>query len=143
MLQHYPPNSSEAAAQVLALAMLSDGDINWKELQALERWKAHEQLGMSREAFLNVVLDTSLGLLDATGSDWSRACRLDPVCLQSLMTNISQPELRAKVLALCVDVIEADHWLADGEAEFLKSALQGWVGPPALGAACHAARAVI
>ena len=46
----YPTNSPEAAARVLAMAMLADGQYSMTEIRALDRQQAPARLGLTPEA---------------------------------------------------------------------------------------------
>ena len=50
-MRSYPRNSPQAAARIVALAMLADGDLTRTELDALDQLDAHEQLGLDRAHF--------------------------------------------------------------------------------------------
>ena len=54
-MRSYPRNSPQAAARILALAMLSDGHLTMRELDVLDRLNAPAQLGLGR-ADLHAVL---------------------------------------------------------------------------------------
>jgi hypothetical protein len=130
MLRTYPRNSPQAAARIVALAMVADGHISRLELDVLDRWRAHEQLGLSRDALHQVLAELCEDLLEESDRDWAQACRLGAERLMALAAEIDEPDLRVKLLSLCVDVIEADQCLADGEADFLMATLQCWANTP-------------
>lgn len=56
-MRPYANNSPQAAARIVALAMLADGDICMAEVGVLDRLGAHEQLGLETEPFHIVVHD--------------------------------------------------------------------------------------
>lgn len=125
-MRFYPNNSPQAAARIVALAMLADGDAGKAELDILERLHAHEQLGLSAEALHAVVHACSEDLLSAAHLSWADACRVDARTLAGLMTEVDDPELRRKVLRLCVSVVEADGQVAEGESVMLVAAVEHW-----------------
>lgn len=47
-MRTYPRNSPQAAARIVALAMLADGHVCRSEIEALERCDAAARLGLSR-----------------------------------------------------------------------------------------------
>jgi hypothetical protein len=53
-------------------------------------------------------------------------CRVDPRTLAELMAEIDLPELRRKLIDLCVAVVEADGHVADGESIVLEAGLEHW-----------------
>ena len=52
----YPANSPQAAARIVALTVVADGDIGDAETQWLDRLAVHEQLGLARHE-LHALLD--------------------------------------------------------------------------------------
>ena len=61
-MRNYPINSPQAAARIVALTVVADGDIGEAEIDLLDRLAAHDQLGLSRQALLEV-LDCFLSLI--------------------------------------------------------------------------------
>src|SRR3990167_11018512 len=48
LMRSYPVNSPQAAARVVALTVVADGDIGDTEIEWLDRLAVHEQLGLAR-----------------------------------------------------------------------------------------------
>ena len=125
-MRTYPRNSPEAAARIVALAMLADGHLGKAELDAVSRLGGHEQLGLD-PAQLRAVMHTFCeDLLAAAHGSWADACRIDPHTLAELMAEIDDAELRRKVLRLCVAVVESDGHVADVESIVLVAAVEQW-----------------
>ncbi len=131
-MRPYPNNSPQAAARIVALAMLADGDICMAEIGALDRLGAHAQLGLEADQFHAVVHDCWQDLLSAAQLTWSDACGVDPRSVAERMAEIADPELRLTVLGLCVAVIEADGHVAEGESAVLGAVLAQWGPQPSL-----------
>jgi len=125
-MRHYPPNSPQAGARILALASLADGSLSPLEVDALDRVQAHHQLGLERTE-LHQVMDTLCeDLLTAAHGDWQEACQIDARTLSELMAEIDDPDLRLKLLHLCATVVEADGHLAEGETLVMEAAVEHW-----------------
>lgn len=125
-MRHYPPNSPQAGARILALASLADGSLSPLEVDALDRVQAHHQLGLERTE-LHQVMDTLCeDLLIAAHGDWQEACQIDARTLSELMAEIDDPDLRLKLLHLCATVVEADGHLAEGETLVMEAAVEHW-----------------
>ena len=45
-MRSYPANSPQAAARIVALAVVADGDIGDAEIECLDRLTVHEQLDL-------------------------------------------------------------------------------------------------
>ena len=125
-MRTYPRNSPQAAARIVTLAMLADGDVSEVELDALDRSGVHKQLGLHVDDWDAVVHDFRDDLLEATQLTWPDVCQIDPRTLADLMAEIDDPALRLKVLRLCVSVVEADGNVEDGEAIMLGTVVEQW-----------------
>ena len=121
----YPRNSPEAAARIVALAVLADGRFGSEELLMLDYLRAHEQLGLSVRQ-LDVVLESFCEDLGTTHSGWPEAGLLDPRAMEALMAEVDEPALRRQVLQLCVAVIEADGRIRDSESIVLNAVVEHW-----------------
>ncbi len=125
-MRHYPKNSPQAGARILALAALSDGNLSKIEVDTLDRLKAHDQLGMERLEMHGVMNTLCQDLLSTSHGDWQEACRVDERTLSELMAEIDDPDLRLKLLHLCAAVVEADDHLAEGESIVMGAAVEHW-----------------
>lgn len=125
-MRTYLNNSPQAAARIVALAMLADGEVGEPELDLLERLVAHEQLGLKAEALHAVVQACREDLLSPAHLPWAEAGQVDARTLAELMAEIDDPMLRRKVLRLCVAVAEADGQVAEGELAVLVAAVEHW-----------------
>lgn len=127
-MRSYPSDSPQAAARIVALALLADGHLCKAEVDVLDRLRAHEQLGLGRDELHGVVHGFCEDLLTAAHLSWSGACSIDPRTLAALFAEIEDPALRCRVLRLCIDVVEADAQIGDGESLVLATAVEQW-GP--------------
>ena len=125
-MRTYPNNSPQAAARIVALAMLADGHLCKSEIDALDSVDVHEQLGLSPGEIHAIVHALCEDLLASSQEDWKAACRIDPGTLAALLAEIDGPALRAKVLRLCLRVFAADEHLADGETVILTAVVAHW-----------------
>ena len=125
-MRSYPTNSPQAAARILALTVVADGDIGDAELQWLDRLAVHERLGLARHE-LHALLDTFCeDLLSSDQLKWADACPVDERTLADLMGEIQDPDLRLKLLRLCVELAEVDARVDDGESCVLVAAVEHW-----------------
>lgn len=125
-MRSYPVNSPEAAARIVALTMLADGHLSQNEFDVLHRGGGSATLGLEPDRLHDVLLALCEDLLHGAGLEWSQACKVDPHALSSLMAEIDEPGLRQRVLALCVQVAEADQHVSDGESLLLTQAVEQW-----------------
>lgn len=129
-MRTYPTNSPQASARIVALAMLADGHFCKTELDVLARMDADTQLGLKPEELKAIVHTLCEDLFYSSLGSWDPA-NLDSSTLNTLLAEIDDPELRVKVLALCVAVTEADEHLAEGETRVLSAASKQWGLSPA------------
>lgn len=125
-MRNYTKNSPQAAARIVALTLIADGDVGQAELALLDELAMHQQLGLERSA-LHAVIDTFCkDLLVSRELAWDDACPVDEYVLEKLMADIDDPALRRKVLDLCVRLAEVDDLVAAGESIVLIAAVAYW-----------------
>ena len=125
-MRSYPVNSPQAAARVIALTVVADGDIGETEIEWLDRLAVHEQLDLARHEF-HALLDTFCEDLLSSGQlAWADVCPVDERTLAALMGEIQDPALRRKLLRLCVALAECDTHVAEGESIVLVAAVDHW-----------------
>ena len=125
-MRSYPTDSPQAAARIVALTVVADGDIGDAELQWLDRLAVYQQLGMTRRE-LHALLDTFCeDLLSSDQLKWADTCPVDERTLAQLMSEIQDPALRRKLLRLCVDLAEVDARVDEGESTVLVAAVEHW-----------------
>ena len=122
----YPIDSPQAAARIVALAAMADGHLDRRELDLLERIGVHDQLGMTRADWHDVLHALCEDLLACTRLTWGDACTVDPLTLQHLLAEVHDPALRERVLTLSLAAAEADEQVTDGEALVLAAAVERW-----------------
>lgn len=124
-MRSYPRNSPEAAGRIVALALIADGHYGAHELQALERLDL-AALGLNRERLAQVLNGLCEDLLAATPLAWSDMCRIEPDMLAALMAEVDDPRLRERLLSLCLEIVEADGHVSEGESILLTTAVEQW-----------------
>ncbi|ALT78521.1 tellurite resistance TerB family protein [Paucibacter sp. KCTC 42545] len=125
-MRHYPVNSPQAAARIVALTVVADGDIAASEIECLDRLAVHEQLGLTRHELLTLLDHFCEDLLSSGQLNWADICPVDERTLADLMSEIEDFTLRLKVLRLCVELAEADAHVDDGESAVLSAAVEHW-----------------
>ena len=126
-MKAYSVNSPEAAARVLAMAMLADGQYSMTEIRSLDRQNAPERLGLTSEAFKSVVDSFCEDLLVAGGGQWTGT--VDPAVRDQLMGEVTDRGLQDLVLLQCETLMLSDGHLADGEVELLDALSAAWRRP--------------
>ena len=124
-MRTYRTNSPEACARLLAMALVADGNYSLTEIRALDRLKAAQQLGLSSEAFKDVI-GFCEDLLSAAQGEWTGSARMDASMRQQLLDEVLDPALREKTVALCHAIVHADGHEADGETALLDTLTLAW-----------------
>ena len=123
-MRHYFPNSPSAAGRILALAMVVDGQMAPSELRALERSRLLEHIDIDMDSFHDLVQDLCYDMLSSNvKNDY---VQLDPATIDELLADISDSDLRRRLLQGMWNIAEADGVLADGEAKLLSRACAMW-----------------
>lgn len=125
-MRTYPRNSPQAAARILALALLADGDLAPREMHILERLDAHRLLGLER-AGLHAVLQTFCeDLLYAARLTWCDTCRVELATMHQMLDEIDDPQLQRTLLQLCIAAVTADDRVTEAESGVIDIAAQRW-----------------
>lgn len=130
-MRTYPLDSPQAAARVLAVAMLADGHLSSAELDTASRLDACAQLGLSPAELESVLHAFCHDLLATRCLANGSFCAIDEQTLSALLAEVQDPALRRLVIRLCTEVMNSDAHLADGEATVLAAALDQWIVSPA------------
>lgn len=125
-MRPYPKDSPEAAARIVALTLISDGQLKKAELAILESSNAHERLGLRSEQLRAVVHELCADLLEGARARGESDCLIDAALIDTLLTDVDAVELRRAVLRLCLQVIHADGHVHDGESIVLLALLDQW-----------------
>ena len=125
-MRTYPCNSPEAAARLVALVLIADGHVCRSEIDALAHCGAEHELGLAPDTMPRIVQTLCEDLLLGADASGSLVAHIDDSALASLMAEVSDPSLRAKVVRLATAVAKADRHLADGEALVLEAASRQW-----------------
>ena len=123
-LRTYPVDSPRAKARLIVLALLADGRVDAEELDGLAKYRAFDELGLTRDDFFQVLYDfcaDSAGLPEGSGN-----YLMSPALLDDLFAEVGNAGERQKLIRLIFDVIRSDGNLAQSEAWLIWSALDTW-----------------
>lgn len=122
--RHYARNSPHAAARIVALALISNGAVTVAELAALASIRAHEQLGLTRLQWHDVIDELCADLLQAATP--SADCYIGSASIENLLDDVSDVPLQRLVLRLCTAVVNADRQIDEAESVILRAAIDSW-----------------
>lgn len=123
-LRSYPRNSPEAAARIVALALIANGRIKAVETAALDALQANERLGLTRLQWHAVIQDLCADLLGPARCGDAVCISGDLLC--GMLDDIDDVTTRSLVLRLCSAVVHADRQVDDGESFVLLAAIERW-----------------
>ena len=129
-MRTYPTDSPEAAARLLAMALVADGHYAISEIKALDRLSAPARLGLAPEAFKQVIDHFCEDLLLASHGEWLGSAAIDTATRSRLFGEVQDPALGAEVRTLCEAVMLSDGHLADGETAMLDELARAWPHTP-------------
>ena len=125
-MRSYPRNSPEAAARIVALVLISDGHVCRSEIEALQQLQVEQELGLAPGSFAKVVQTLCEDALMGAYGGGSMMCSVDESTLASLLAEVDEPGLQAKVLHLARAAAGADQHLADAEEWVVAAARRCW-----------------
>jgi len=125
-VRNYPTNSPEAAARMVALALMADGCIDRSEILLLERQQIVSRLGLDNEQFDSIYYDYCTDMLTSAFRHDSGQLELPEHKIQKILGEIRDPGLQKKVLRIMLDIVNADRQLSAGEAALIALTLKHW-----------------
>lgn len=125
-MRHYPTNSPQAAARILALALLADGAIDSSELASLSRAGTLPRLGLDIDEFEAVIHALCEDLLVYSHRVDSGLVEIGEEALLALLHEIRNPLLQKRLLRAVIDIVHADGALARGETLLISCAAECW-----------------
>jgi hypothetical protein len=122
-MKSYSNDSPESLARVLAMAIVSDGSLDARELTVLDDLEAYALLGMDRSAFLRVARDFCGDLARREGDSISL---LAPDVFDPVVNAVTRPEHRKLIARLLIAVVGADQLHAQQERTLVNAVLRRW-----------------
>lgn len=122
-MKSYPKDSPESLARVLAMAIVSDGRLDARELTVLDDLEAYALLGLDRNAFMRVARDFCGDLARREGNSISL---LAPDVFDPVVDGVTRLENRRLVARLLIAVVGADQVHEQQERTLVNAVLQRW-----------------
>ena len=136
-MRQYLTNSPEAVSRLVAMAIITDAEVDDRELDALDRINFYGSVGINKWAFGDVLADFCDDL--ARSADRRGYIRLlDQRCIDQLLAEVDDPVLRATTVALITNILRSDGRVEVQEAAFLNYVLERWGFSPERHAAATA-----
>lgn len=120
----YPRNSPEAAARIVALALIANGRVKSVEVAALDALGALERLGLTRSRWQGVIGDLCADLLGPARCG-DEGC-VSGEMVDRMLDEVDDDRTQRLVLQLCSAVVHADREIDEGESTVLLAAIERW-----------------
>lgn len=124
-MRPYRKNSPQAMARIIAMFMITDGEMDTRELDALEKIMAYDLLGLSRKQFTQVLVDYCDDISDEAEQDGTIHL-IDRVRIDALMEEVTDHGKRVLTCALAMDVAKADGDISEPEIALLRHIMKHW-----------------
>ncbi|HEY3599778.1 MAG TPA: TerB family tellurite resistance protein [Paraburkholderia sp.] len=136
-MRTYKSDSPQAAARLVALALLADGHVGSNELDALNEAQLSKRLGLDPGEFRMIVQGLCEDLMSSSHLNWGNLCRPDSDVMQQLVDELRDPLMRAEVLHLCRTAVQADEHVSEHEFALLHAFADAWQMPCGWEAICR------
>lgn len=124
-MKQYPKNSPEAMSRLVALMMVSDGEVDPREMTALDHLNAWAHLGITRQGFLEVAKSYCADLKTAADAQ-DGVSLLDDAATEAIIGSVDDPEKRRIVGQLMLAVLDADRRHAAEELIVYSRIMKSW-----------------
>ena len=125
-MKTYSKDSPEAMARVLAMTMITDARLDDRELDAMDRLRLYELMGLSREDFSRVVKDYCDDLLHGGGASTGKIDLMDRDRIDAVIDSIGDSSMRLKTAHMILAIAKADGQLHDTELALFRHVLSRW-----------------
>ncbi|WP_374349703.1 hypothetical protein [Chitinimonas sp.] len=124
-MKRYAQNSPEAMARLLVMLMMSDGNMDVREIDSLETLHIYEALGISRTRFIEV-LHAYCNDLSDEADDEGRIQLIDRSRIDLLLDDVTDPHKQLLVATLALDMAKADKSISEAELAIYSHLLERW-----------------
>lgn len=125
-MRTYPRNSPEAAARVVALVLISDGNASKSEFEVLNGFGGVRELGLDPGDMPSIVQTLCEDMLMEGFDGRSILSRVGDELMASLMAEVDNPLLQTQVLRIARSVTYADGHLSDAESAMVDAISRHW-----------------
>ncbi|WP_269532202.1 hypothetical protein [Chitinimonas sp. BJYL2] len=125
MMKRYATNSPEAMSRLLVMLMMSDGNLDPREIDSLETLHMYEAIGISRQKFIEV-LHTYCNDLSDEADEEGRIHLVDKQRIDDMLDSITEPKKQLLVATLALDMAKSDRTISEPELAIYKHMLERW-----------------
>lgn len=125
----YQKNSPEAVSRIVAMALISDAELDGRELEALDKLDFYERIGIAKPAFADVFADYCRDISQAAGTA-ERVKPLDIALIDQALTEVDDPTQRLTAVVTIAAVMKADGGVSTSESALFNHILARWALSP-------------
>lgn len=118
--------------KIVSMAMLIDGWVGSEERVALASSGMLEKLGLDEDSFEQIFAEFSAETAPVDEAAFTVQPRIAPNLVETLLDDVTDPELQARLLEAIACVAYADGLLTSEEADLLRMARERWTGARAV-----------
>ncbi len=125
-MRRYPTNSPEAMARIVVAVLMADGSLDVSEIDQMDRKHITEMIGISSDAFEQVLHDYCDDVL-MTGQrseSFERKLSLDVFSL--LLSEVTDNVMQLRLTSVIIDLISADGDICPHELSMAGRVMAGW-----------------
>jgi uncharacterized tellurite resistance protein B-like protein len=124
-LTRYPDDSPEAMLRVLAMFVISDGEVANEEIDSIERLGLLDALGGDRNRFAEVIAHYCDDLI-AHAEGEANVGLVDPDWVDAVLAPVRDAGRRRLLAQALLVVARSDGYFADAELVVVRRALERW-----------------
>jgi len=124
-MKKYAPNSPEAIARILAMFMITDGNMDPREIETLESLHVYELAGLTRKDFISVLMEYCDDISDEAEEDGTIHL-LSTERINAILDAVNDRNKRILCCALALDICKADKEISDSEMLLLRHMMGHW-----------------
>ena len=128
-MRAYPKNSAEAVSRIIAMALISDAELDGRELETLEKLDFYGRVGIDKRAFGDVFADYCRDLSQVV-SDSPQVNPLDPALVDVALAEVDDPARRLTAVVVIAGVMKADGGISREESALFNHILERWALSP-------------
>lgn len=124
-MKTYVQNSPEAMARIVAMMIITDTELDKREIAVLDATEAYQRMGLTRPAFMAVARDYC-GDLVQLADEKRGVALLDPKLVNTVIDCVTDAKKRLLVSRILASIIPADDHQGEGELVLFEHILDRW-----------------
>lgn len=125
-MRRYPRNSPEAAARLVALAIIADGQVCRAEMDTLRQTGAEAALGLPPGGLGPILHTLCEDILQGTFTSKPLNSFVDDALIDALISEVDDDVLQRTVVSTVASTVSADGHLSPSERYVLSRLLERW-----------------